>query len=199
MWQRTPLFLLALLAFAALLVPRVTPVATSNESKEMKVGTVDLATLFRGYNRVKDQQVELQKLFQQQAGELRQKQQEIETRVKTIQNLPDERREVTEKEIQDSIYQLDFESKWAQRSMTLDTNQMTWSIYIEVLEEVEKYARANGYTLVVKSDSAELEPDANVDAMKFIGARQVLFHGSENDLTQPLLRILNQKHARRKK
>ena len=173
------------------------PDARSQESPGMKVGTVDLLTVFQGYNRVKDQQVRLQAEYQKLTAQLQQKQKSLQDRVKTIGKLDAIKRRLEEKSIQESIFELDFESKWSQRSAALDSNQLTWGIYAEVLEEIDRTAKANGYDYVLKAESGEFKVNPEVDAMKVIGIRQLLYHNREHDLTQKVLRGLNQKYARK--
>jgi outer membrane protein len=68
--------------------------------------------------------------------------------------------------------------------------KMYQTIYLEVTDAVEKYARIYKYTLILKFNREDMTSD---DPQKIAMAlqRQVVYYQADDDITDPVLKYLN--------
>ncbi len=141
---------------------------------EMKVGYVNLAHVFDNYSKTKDQD----KTLEQQS---KQKKEERERLVNQIRKMKDEidilsegAKEKKQTQIDKKIRQLQEYDQQTRISLGQQRDGMLREILKEIEGVVEKYAKGNGYTMILND--------------------RVLLYGQEqDDLTDEILKILNSK------
>jgi len=78
-------------------------------------------------------------------------------------------------------------------------NRKKLAIYTEVNRIAEAIGREKGFTLVLKSDPIPTLENSQVPLSQQMEQRAVLYHEAETDITDELIRRLNESYAERKK
>ena len=90
----------------------------------------------------------------------------------------------------------DFEvfRKGAQREFLRKESQIYKTVYMEVVDAVQKYAEYYNYTLVMRFSRDELQDDAEPQEVLQRMNKQVVFHRGEDDITLSVLDYLNRRY-----
>jgi len=147
-------------------------------AEELKIGYVDVAYIFDNYNKTKDQDEILKE-------ETDSKREERENIVKQIRKMKDELDLLSEEakkkkqiQIDEKMAQLQEHESQARLNFSQQRDRMMREILKEIEAVIEKYAKENGYTIILND-------------------RILLYSQKEYDLTDRILKILNSKYKRR--
>ena len=162
--------LLLLLAFVFSTI--FTPVQV--QAAELKIGYVDVARAFDNYNKTKDQDKILEK-------QTKKKKEERDKKVKQIRKMKDELDILSEKakgkkqaQIDEKIRELQEYDQQTTINLRQQRDKMMRDILKEIEEVIEKYAKENGYAMILNN-------------------RILLYGQKQYDLTDKILQILNSK------
>jgi outer membrane protein len=151
-----------------------------SQAAEMKIGYVDVAGVFDGYDKTKDQDATLSEKSDK-------KQQQRERYVEKIRNMKNEFELLSEKQRQSKQEEIDKEVRKLQdfeRETRADLQRQRDDMIRGILKEIDgvisDYAKQNGYTLVLNS-------------------RVLVYAQEQDDLTREILNILNSNYRRTKK
>lgn len=70
-------------------------------------------------------------------------------------------------------------------------NQNTAAMYNDIRVKIDEYARANGYDMILKTETGKLETDSDESANQRIARRAVLFSNPNFDITNQIITELN--------
>jgi Skp family chaperone for outer membrane proteins len=170
--------LLAVAPFAALAQPTTTTPAAAGPTK---IGVVNINYVIAASNMGQQKGAELQKKFEPKNLELQTRQKELQDLQKKLESggnvLSEEARAQLEKEFtaKQTAYKRFVED--AQADIQQQKDEVAKAIFEQVMKSVDKYAKANGYTLIFDSSTQ---------------ASQVLLWGNETvDITKQVLDSFN--------
>ena len=144
----------------------------------LKVGYVNVGRLFDSYQRTKDAEQVLQQKGKQKRTELEGRFNELKKMRQGLELLNDQAREAKAREIEersDAFQQIKTKSE---RELLRERNQVAQQILGEVQQVVSDYAKANGFTVILDQ-------------------RSLLFGQDAYDVTDEILRNLNEQYASR--
>ncbi|MEX2287707.1 MAG: OmpH family outer membrane protein [Planctomycetaceae bacterium] len=171
--------------------------AASTESAPHKIGLIDMAHIFKEYAKFKNLREELKVEIgksDSQAKEMAESLKKLQAEMQTFQAGSPEFIEAESKLAKESS---NFEAfrKLAQRDFLRKESQIYKTIYLEVTDMVEKYATHYHYTLVMRFNREEVgsaeDPPEVIKSMN----RQVVYYRPQDDITEPILKFLNQRYS----
>jgi outer membrane protein len=195
----TGLFGLAWGQTAASKAKTAAPAPAASSSLAHKVGLIDMARVFKEYKKFEILREDLKSEIEnsdQQAKAMAQKIQETQTALKDAPFKKDSPEYLAlETKLTQQMSEFETFRKVAQRDFLRKEADIYKTIYLEALDVVKQAATAWNYTLVIRFNSEELETE---DPAKLIQGlnRQVVFSRSEDDITDPVLKYLNEKYER---
>ena len=148
------------------------------QAAEMKIGYVNLAKLFDGYQRTKEFEQSLQQKGGQREAQLKGQANDLKKLRDSLELLNAQAREAKQKEIEEKADEFQRLKTRAERDLVRERNEMAKTILDEIEQTVTGYAKANGFSLVVDQ-------------------RSRLYGQDSYDLTDALLKTLNEKYAGR--
>jgi len=159
-----------------------------------KVALIDMAHVFKNYEKFSMLREDLKSKIQVSEDEAKQRAgalQEMQAKMKSFQESSPE---FTAAEQQLAKASAEFEAfrRAAQRDFLKEESQIYHTVYMDVADAVAKYANYYTYTLVIRFNREELDTD---NAQKLIEGmnRQVVFHRPEDDITLSVTDYLNKK------
>lgn len=162
---------------------------------DLRVGVVDLATVFKEYKR----SAELEKKINQERDDLKKGLDEVRDKIKEIQKQMDlldyESEAYKLREEEKAIELARFELMKRRLERTIKTR---WEEYnLQLLEDIEKvvqdYGKENHFTLILKVDG---EAPAGDQKLLQAGLKNVLYFAKHVDVTEDVVRILNGNYRR---
>jgi Skp family chaperone for outer membrane proteins len=169
---------------------------TAVESGPHKVGLIDMALLFSKYKKFEALRADLK-------AEIETADASMKARLEKIKGLQISMKELVpnspdfvahEKQITELAAAAEAERKNLQRKFMREETKVYQTVYREVLDAVNKYAAIYKYTLIIRYSRDEAE--AGDDPQKVMQAlqRQVVFNRAEDDITDSVLRYLNNQY-----
>ncbi|MGQ0634260.1 MAG: OmpH family outer membrane protein [Planctomycetaceae bacterium] len=161
-----------------------------------KVGLIDMGQVFNEYKKLT--QLKQDYTVEQQEAEAKAKQfvEKLQSKQQEIKEFVEGSPEYTRIEKQLAALATEFETfkKITQRDLMRKEAKMFQTVYLEVQDVVERVAKKNGYTLVLRFSRDELNTG---DPQKMIQGlnRQVVYSRSQDDMTQVVLKYLNSKYS----
>ena len=160
-----------------------------------KVGLIDMAHVFKNYEKFTALREELKTEIQQSDAKAKAMAEQIQAVQKEMQDFKQGSPEYLAREKQLAQAASDFEAfrKVAQRDFLRKESRIYHTIYMEVTETVQKYAKIYNYTLIMRFNRESLDTD---DPKKLIQGmnRQVVFHRADDDITLSVLDYLNRNY-----
>lgn len=162
-----------------------------------KVGLIDMAHVFKNYEKFTALREELKAEIQQSDAKAKAMAEQIQAVQKEMQDFKQGSPEYLAREKQLAQAASDFEAfrKVAQRDFLRKESRIYHTIYMEVTDTVKKYASIYNYTLIIRFNRENLDTD---DPKKLIQGmnRQVVFHRADDDITLSVLDYLNRNYAK---
>jgi outer membrane protein len=154
-------------------------VKPATAAEVIKIGYIDVATVFDTYDRTKDEDAAL-------TAKSQSKQKEHDRMVERVKNMKNElellneaQRQKKQSEIDEEIRKLQDFDREAKESLKKERDGMVRDILKEIDATIQEYSKKNGYTLVLNS-------------------RVLVYAQDQNDITREILNILNSKYRRTK-
>lgn len=162
---------------------------------EHKVGLIDMAHVFKNYEKFTALREELKAEIQKSDGQAKAMAERIQGIQKEMQDFKQGSPEYLAREKQLAQAASDFEAfrKVAQRDFLRKESRIYHTIYMEVTDTVKKYAKIYNYTLIMRFNRENLDTD---DPKKLIQGmnRQVVYHRADDDITLSVLDYLNRSY-----
>lgn len=171
--------------------------AQAEASSQFKVGLIDMAHVFKNYKKFEalrnDLKAEIEQSdlkAKQMAAELKQ----IQEKAKTFKEGSPEFKKF-ESQLAENASKFEAFRKIAQRDFLRKEAEIYKTVYLEVSEAVELYAKHYKYSLIMRFsrdgvETAEGNPQQILQSMN----RQVVSFGKELDITDTVLEYLNRKY-----
>ncbi|MBX3441192.1 MAG: OmpH family outer membrane protein [Planctomyces sp.] len=160
-----------------------------------QVGLIDMAYVFKNYDKFKASTEQLQadiKAADDQAKAMVEGMKQLQERLGSLQKgSPDHKK--AEEAIITAQTKLETFRKTSQLDFLRREADVYKTVYLEVQKTVEQYARAYNYTLIMRFNRAPVEDADNPQEIIQSMNRQVVFYRGEDDLTDPILKYLNEK------
>jgi outer membrane protein len=139
---------------------------------EWKVGYVNVAKVFDGYERTKASDATLGKKGKQKEAELEERMNELKKLRQNLELLNDEARETKTREIEEKAEELQQFRTSTARDLSRERDKIAKEILQEIQGGLEEYAKANHFSLILDS-------------------RSLLYGQSAHDVTDEVLKLLN--------
>jgi outer membrane protein len=146
------------------------------QAEEIKIGFVNLAKVFDGYNRTKTSDATLEKKGKQKEAELEARMNELRKLREGLELLHDDARELKAREIEERAEELQRFRTTTARDLRRDRDKLAKEILKEIQQALEEYAKTNGYALLIDS-------------------RSLLYGRSAEEVTDEVLTLLNSRNA----
>jgi outer membrane protein len=178
--------------------PKAPAAASTKAAPPSRVGLVDMAEVFAGYEKFKDMREEL-------AAEIEKSDAEAKVMVERMQKMQQEmteqqlapgsaQYEKAEKDLLNEKGQFEAFRAATQRKLARRESEMFKVIYSDTTSMVKKYAEYANYTVVVRFDRKGIDentaPNEAVQRMN----KQVVYHRTEDDITDVVLQTLNKQY-----
>ena len=163
-----------------------------------KIGLIDMAKVFKEYEKFGTLRADLKADIQdsdREAKAMALQSQQLREQMKMLKpgtsNFID-----LEKQLTDLTSKFEAFRKNAQRDFLRKEAQIYRTIYLEVAAVVRQAAEAWNYTLIIRFNSEDLD---GTDPQKLIQGlnRQVVYHRTDDDITDSVLDYLNRKYEER--
>lgn len=195
------IFAMAGLAFLCLFllssVSAKEPSAASSPSKGLKVGVVDLNTVFEKYEKRKMFDAQLKEQEKQYQKIVNDKKKELVSLSEKIQllDLGSEARKKDEETFEKKNMELESYAKFAEKSLMKKYKDYFESLYTEVCKEVEDIGKREQYDLIIKKEEPELQSGGITELQFKVGIKTVLYHSDSVDITNQVIDNLNKKYS----
>jgi Skp family chaperone for outer membrane proteins len=169
--------------------------ATSPAAGPHQVGLIDMAQVFKEYEKFKTLSDGLRAEVEASDEEAKVKIEELQTiqAQLTSGTLTEGSAEFTalEQSLVSKSSELETFRKMKQRDFLRAEADIYKTVYLEVQDAVQKYARYYKYTLIMRFNRDKVEDAENPQEIIQSMNRPVVFHRAEDDLTDPILNFLN--------
>ncbi len=159
------------------------------------IGTVDIESVFKNYDKVKTQQEEFKAAAMAKANELMKFQSEAQDEAQKLSKLTPN--SVDAKKCEDRITQLKAQieagREQAQRDFALRESEMLATLYKEVQEMVSAIAQFKKMTYIVQI-SNEPVSGSNPNSVMSAMAKTVVYADARNDITKDVIYNLNKRY-----
>jgi Skp family chaperone for outer membrane proteins len=165
-----------------------------------QIGLIDMAQVFKEYDKFKAQSDALRQEVEDSDAEA----QAMVTAMQQLQaqltsgQLQEGSADYSaiEQQLLEKQSQLDTFRKMKQREFLRKEADIYKTVYLEVQDAVEKYAKYYKYTLIMRFNRSKVEDAENPQDIIQSMNRPVVFYRDNDDLTDPILNYLNQQYSR---
>ena len=170
-------FVLGVLVAYCLLPTAHCPLALA---QELKIGYVNLAKVFDGYERTKGSEATLEKQGKTKEAELEGRMEELKKLRQNLELLSDDAREAKSREIEEKSEELQRFRNATARDLGRERDKAARNILKLIEEGITSFAKANGFALILDS-------------------RSLLYAVPAQDVTDGVLKLLNGQSAAKPK
>lgn len=152
--------------------------AVAAPAEQSKIGYVLLPKVIDGYQRTRQLDAKFTEQSKQKEAELQSRVTDLKKQRESLELLNDQAREGKAREIEQKADALQQFRNSATRELTRERQKLMAEIAEDVQRAVTEYAKANGYTLILKDDAllyGDTVHDVTDDVLKALNAR---FSGS---------------------
>ena len=173
------------------------PSVTSSPSKGIKVGVVDLNSVFEKYEKRKMFDAQLKEQEKQYQKIVNDKKKELVSLSEKIQllDLGSEARKKDEETFEKKNMELESYAKFAEKSLMKKYKDYFESLYTEVCKEVEDIGKREQYDLIIKKEEPELQSGGISELQFKVGIKTVLYHSDAVTITNQVIDNLNKKYS----
>lgn len=173
----------------------------SAESKELKIGLVDLSKAFESYNKRKHFDKQLKELERHYEKSLHEKKSALEELGEEIEflDMGTESRLKKEETFHEKKIDLEVFAKFAEQNLLNKYKVYFEDIYLDVTKETAKFGKKNGYDLIIKNEEPELRSHDISDLQFKIGIKAVLYYSDAVDITPSIIKNINEQFALKSK
>lgn len=169
------------------------PAAAARQALPHQVGLIDMAHIFKNYEKFKDQTESLQAAAQEaeaKAQEMLKQGQQLQVQIQTLQPGTADYNKI-EAQMIELQTRLQTFKQVEQREIVRKQAELYKKIYMEVQNAVKLYADYHRYTLVMRFSRQELVETNNPQEIIQNMNRQVVYYQTRDDITDPILGYLN--------
>ena len=191
MRARTSTTLASVLLLAAILLLPSFLLPPASQGEPQKIGVVKLQSCFNNYKRKADLEKGLEKAYEESKKELKALSDKYEELRDLLTSLQGEIKEKKLREFKELEIKMKFSKEWHNvRRRDLYIESMT-KLYDDIRRAVDQIGKAEKYTLVLKYEEPELDPESQENVFEKIVRNPVLYTASEIDITEKVTRHLN--------
>lgn len=168
--------------------------AAATDGRPHKVGLIDMAYVFKNYQKFEYLREDLKLKISESEGQAKQ----MAETIKSLQAKMKEHKEGSpefgdmEQKLAKASAEFETFRRSTQREILKEESAIYHQIYMEVSDAVKKYSKYYGYTLVLRFNREDLNPEDPQGLIQGMN-RQVVFHQEEDDMTNSVLQHLNDK------
>lgn len=168
--------------------------AASKDSRPHKVGLIDMAFVFKKYKKFDALREDLKAQIGDSEIEAKNMAEKIKALQSELKSLKEGAPEFDAKEKQLAAISAQFETfrRSTQRDILKEESKIYHTIYMEVADAVRKYSKHYEYTLVLRFNREDLNPEDPQGLIQGMN-RQVVYYLQEDDMTDSVLDYLNKK------
>lgn len=162
-----------------------------------QVGLIDMAHVFKNYDKFKSMTEDMQadaKAAQADAEAMVEEMKQIQTKMQSLQEGSDDYI-ANETKILTLQTKLESFRKVQQREFLRKEAEIYKTVYMEVQENVQRYAKHYGYTLIIRFNRQSVDSAENPQEIITSMNRQVVYYRDQDDLTDPILDFLNKQYG----
>ena len=163
-----------------------------------QVGLIDMAHVFKNYDKFKTMTEEMQgdaKKAQADAEAMVEQMKQIQTKMQSLQEGSADYAK-NEEQILGLQTKLETFRKVQQREFLRKEAEIYKTVYMEVQEAVQKYAKFYKYTLIIRFNRQSVDAAENPQEIITSMNRQVVYYRDQDDLTDPILTFLNDEYGK---
>lgn len=196
--------LTACLFSTAMITPASNVMAQAGNSAPTanKIGLIDMAHLFKEYQRFVDERETLKNSIKSSDDQAKQMAEQIQALAAKLKSgtLKSDSPEFAAIEGEILKKQTSFEQfrKVAQRDFVRKESQIYKEVYIEVAEAVKKYAEYYNYAVILRFTREQVDAEDDVQSLMRDINRQVVYHNASYDITEDVLTFLNNRYRQSK-
>ena len=172
--------------------PREAKPAPAADAQPHRVGLIDMAHVFKNYRKFEYLREDLKAQIASSEQEAKQMAEDIKRLQVEMKELKEGSPEFGAKEKKLAELSAKFETfrRSTQREILKEESAIYHTIYMEVADAVKKYSKFYKYTLVLRFNREDLNPEDPQGLIQGMN-RQVVFHHPEDDMTDSVLQHLN--------
>ncbi len=165
-----------------------------------QIGLIDMAHVFKNYEKFKSMTEDMQADAKAAQAEAETMVEQMKAIQETMQKLTEASPDYTKQETQILTLQTKLETfrKVQQREFLRKEAEIYKTVYMEVQNAVQKYAKYYKYTLVLRFNRQSVDAAENPQEIITSMNRQVVHYREEDDLTDPILDFLNDEYKKSK-
>jgi Skp family chaperone for outer membrane proteins len=186
-------------ALAAMFLPTLW--SQQEQPRSLNVAVVSLRDIFANAQEWKDFQTAVSMDKKKTDDDLKKMESDVRElweQYKLLDEDSDLRREKREEALKLSAVHDSRMEEWNKRTERR-MNILTIEFYNKIRDEVDKYAAANGYDVVLKTETPKLDPKTEDAPLRSINVRTVLYGGGLKDISQDIAAALNDRYAKESK
>lgn len=167
-------------------------------AKPHKVGLIDMAFIFKEYKKFESEREGLRTQMETIAKDFKLKSEKFQAQTAKLKDLEPESAQYSqlEQQLTQSAIELKALESKTKRDLTRQEAQIYKKVYVEITEAVALYAKHYNYTLVLRYNKDEVADAATPqDIIKTMNT-QVVYHEKRDDITESVLKYLNDKHLK---
>jgi Skp family chaperone for outer membrane proteins len=163
-----------------------------------QIGLIDMAHIFKNYEKFKDQTASLQKLAEEAEAKAQAMMEKGRKGQEQLQTLTPGTPEYTqiESELIKLKTELETFRQVEQQKIVRQQAEVYKTIYLEVQDVVNRYAQYYKYTLVIRFNRGDVAEAGNPNAIIQNMNRQVVYYQPQDDITDPILKHLNDQYRK---
>lgn len=182
--------------------PAAAPAAAAPANLPHKVALIDMAYVFQHYEKFQALRDEIKGEIEKTDADGKQKLQKLNAMQAELKQLVEGGFNETsneyaakEKALAEASAEFQTFQKIAQRDFLRKEADVYKQIYLEVTDMVQKYAKWKQYTLVLRFSRDNLDDASNPqETLQRMNVRQVIYHQTQDDLTDDIVKYLNQQY-----
>ncbi len=163
-----------------------------------KIGLVDMAKVFKKYDKFTRLREDLQAQMSQMQNEAKGVKAQAEKIAEEMKGFNKDSKEY--KALQEKLVRLtsdfDTKAKIAAPDMARKEAQIFEDVYLEVADVIKMYAEFYKYTLVLRFNSDQIDADSPQQLANGLN-KLVLYHRAQDDITEPVIEYLNRQYAKK--
>lgn len=170
-----------------------TTTAAAADQPSHQVGLIDMAHVFKNYDKFKAMTEEMQNDAKGAQEEAQKYVDDMKTLQTAMKDLQEGSEDYTKKENEILGLQSKLETfrKVQQREFLRREAEIYKTVYMEVQDAVQRYAKFYKYTLIIRFNRQDVGDAENPQEIISSMNRQVVFYREQDDLTGPILKYLN--------
>ncbi|HWL06806.1 MAG TPA: OmpH family outer membrane protein [Planctomicrobium sp.] len=163
-----------------------------------QIGLIDMAHIFKNYEKFKDQTTGLQKAAEEAEAKAQSMMEQGKQGQEQLKNLQVGTPEYTriESELIKLKTELETFRQVEQQKIVRQQAEVYKTIYLEVQDLVNRYAGHYKYTLVIRFNRGDVADAGNPNAIIQNMNRQVVYYQPQDDITEPILNHLNDQYRK---